>query len=139
MKYPTVTISNIIRTVLQGGTGCVAIALLIGLSLRWQTYSAQNEIERELSNQTYLELTSNLQNANCTYHNHSWLEPYVECESIRYGKLKLTHNALTYNGILVHYSPVYFFRTDSLFDEFRDKTLTMGHLKRSRNHSLKRF
>ncbi|QHV96145.1 hypothetical protein [Spirosoma endbachense] len=83
MKHQTVTISNIIRTALQLGAGCVVIALLIGLSLRWQAYSTQNEIERELSNQTYLELTSNLQNVNCTYTNHSWLEPYLECESIR--------------------------------------------------------
>jgi hypothetical protein len=131
-KKKNVSVSNAICIVLQLGSTCIVIALLIGISLRWQAYSTQNEIERELSNQTYVALTSNLQNANCTYTNHSWLEPYLECESIRYGKLKLTYNALKYNGILVHYSPFYLFRTDSLFKEFKDKTLAMDkdHLMR---------
>ena len=120
-KNQKIIVSKGIRTILQLGATCITIVLLIGLSLTWQEYSDQNDIEQELSNETYLELTSNLQNANCRYNDNSLLEPYLECEPKKNKRIKLTYNVLTFNGTHIYYSPFYMFRTANLFNQIKNK------------------
>ncbi len=121
-KSLIIRLLHTLQWVLQLAGGSVLLGALLAGSLLWQPYADQSELERELANQTYLRVVSELHRSTCVYNPGRWL-PFLDCKSVDNKQFTLAYEVLVYEGNPFYYSPFYAIQTNSIFKAFSDRSL----------------